>query len=192
MAMMSIPLALRIVGIVLLSAGVCFAAGNEKEVELKRALEDVKATVHLVGEKAAMAATVLAQLQAQSEAFKAEIQEERSRVGAVTLRQALQVRRIDSNLRLLQQAAGYSVQMENRLAYFRWAASRLNAYREQIRDDLLLLRALDTVDSSALLRQIREEVEAIRRQCAAPILNAASSDGRRDLELLWKDIVKGT
>jgi hypothetical protein len=192
MAMKSIPLALRIVGLVLLSAGVCFAAGSESEVELNRALEDVKATVRLVGEKAAMAAAVLAQLQAQSEAFKAEIQEERSRVGAVTLRQALQVRRIDSNLRLLQQAAGYSVQLENRLAYFRSAASRLNAYREQIRDDLLMLRALDTVDSDALLRQIRQEVEAIRRQCAAPILNAASSDGRRDLELLWKDIVKGT
>jgi hypothetical protein len=192
MAMMSIPLVLRLVGLVLLSACVCLAAGNDKEAELNRAREDVKATVHLVGEKAAMAAAVLARLQAQSQALKAEIQAERSRIGVVSLRQALQVRRIDSNLRLLQQAEGYSVQLENRLAYFRTAATRLNAYREQIRDDLLMLRALDTVDSSALLRQIREEVDAIRRQCVAPFLNAASSDGRRDLELLWKDIVKGT
>jgi len=182
---------LTIAALLLVSAAVCLAAGGQKEEELNRALQDIKGAAHLVGARAATAAAVLAQLQSQSEALKIEIQEERRRVEATTLRQAQQVRRIDYDLRLLQQAAVYTGQLEDRLAYFRAAATRLNAYRQQVRDDRLMLRALDAVDSSALLRRIRQSIDEFQTQCAAPLLSAGKGAGSPELEALWNDIVKG-
>lgn len=182
--------ALSITGLVLLSVGVGSAAGGNSEAELKLALEKTRAVVQSADARAAAAAAVQAQLLAQCEALKAEIQEERRRVGAATLKQALQVRRIHSNLRLLAQAAGYAVQLDDRLAYFHAAAARLKVYRDQIRDDLLLLQALDSVDSSALLRQVAEAADEYQRQCAAPLLSAASGESPRDLESLWNGVVK--
>lgn len=185
------PRSLTIVAFLLISAAVCLAAGGQKEEELDQALQDIKGAVHLVGARAATAAAVLAQLQSQSEALKIEIQEERRRAGANSLRQAQQVRRIENDLRLLQQAAVYTGQLEDRLAYFRAAANRLNAYRRQVRDDRLMLRALDAVDSSALLRRIRQSIDEFRTQCAAPLLTAGNVEGSPELEALWSDIVKG-
>jgi len=179
-----------IVGLILLSVCVCLAASGEKEVELNRVLEDITATAHWVDERTAVTAAVLAQLHTQSEALRTEIQEERRRVGAVTMRQALQARRIDCNLRLLRQAVGYSTQLEDRLAYFRTAANHLSVYRQQVRDDLLILRTLVTVDHSAFLRQVRKALSEFQQQCGAPLLSAKTDSGYRELETLWNDIVK--
>jgi len=183
--------ALLIAGLVLMSAGAGLAAGGDNEADLRQALEKTKAVVQSIGARAAAAAAVQAQLQAQCEALKTEIQEERRRVGAVTLTQALQVRRIHFNLRVLAQATAYADQIGGRLGYFHAAASRLNVYRDQIRDDLLLLRALESVGSSNLLRQVAEAVGEYARQCAAPLLNARSGGGTGDLEVLWSGVVKG-
>jgi hypothetical protein len=180
----------KIVGLILISVGVCLASAGEKELELDRALRDIRASAQLIGERAATAAAVLGQLQDQSQALKSEILQERHRGGAVTFRQALQISRINYDLRLLQQVEGYLVQLQDRLAYFRAATTRLNAYREHVQDDRLMLRAIENVDNSGLLRQIREVLKEYQRQCAAPLLNAKTACGPRELEILWNDIVK--
>jgi hypothetical protein len=190
MAGLRVARTLVVLAVVLLSIGAGPARGGEKEDELNLALEDLTAAVHLVSARVATAAAMLAQLQAQAEALKDEIQSERRRAGAATLRQALQVRRIDGDWRLLQQAAAYSLQLEDRLAHFRRAITRLNGYREQVRDDLLLLRTLEAVDSTALLRRVRESVGELRLQCAAPLLAAGSLSAPRDPDALWNEILR--
>lgn len=183
--------ALRIAGVVLLSASMGLASGGMKQAELNQALEDIREAAQSIGARAAATAVLLAHLQTQCDALKAEIQEERRRFGVATWRQAAQVRRIHSDLRLLGQAAGYAVQLEDRLAYFRAAAIRLSAYRDQVRDDLLMLKALDDVDSSTLLRQIRDALDEFQRQCAAPLLYAQLASSRHDPETLWNELLKG-
>jgi len=54
-----------------------------------------------------------------------------------------------------------------------------------------MLRALDAVDSSALLRRIRQSIDEFQTQCAAPLLSAGKGAGSPELEALWNDIVKG-
>lgn len=181
----------RIAALLLLWVGTALAAGAEKEAELNLTLHNLTEAARLVAARAATAAAVLAQLQGHSEALEAEIQEERRRVRALTLRQALRVRRIDYNLQLMQQAAAYAAQLESRLAYLRAAETRLNSYREQVRDDRVMLRTLDTLDSSFLLSQVRETIEELHRQCTVPLLVAGKADGIPGLETLWNDIVQG-
>jgi len=183
--------ALTIAALLLLRVGTVLAGGAEKEAELNLTLHQLTEAARQVAARAATAAAVLAQLQDRSEALEAEIQEERRRIRAVTLRQALGVRRIDYNLQLMQQAASYAAQIESRLAYLRAAETRLNAYREQVRDDRLMLRTLDTFDCSLLLSQARETIEELHRECTAPLLTAGKGDGIPNLETLWNDIVQG-
>jgi hypothetical protein len=183
--------ATKTVAWILISVGACVASGGATDLELDQALLDIKATAQLIAERAATAAAALEKLQARSQALRSEILQEGRCGSAATFRQAEQIRRIHYDLRLLQQVAGYQIQLEDRLAYFRKATAHLNACREHVQDDRLMQRALQSAPDSGLLRQIREAIKDYRRQCDAPLLNAKSASGPRELEILWNDIVKG-
>lgn len=180
-----------VVGLILLSAGLCLAFDRDKGGELNRALEEIHLTARLIDARAAATATLHGQLQAEAEALSAEIRQERLRRSAATFQQALQVDRIRYDLLVLQQVMAYLVQLGDRLAYLRTAAHTLNAYRDQVRDDRLMLQALNDVDSSDLLRQVGRSVDEYRRQCSAPFLKAPPAVGPRDLEHLWNGLLKG-
>jgi hypothetical protein len=182
---------MQIVGLILLSVCTCLAFNGDKGAELTRALEEIKIAAQLIDARAAEAAAVHARLQAQSEALSAEILQERRRGGAATFQHAVQVDRIRYDLLLLQQLAGYQAQLDDRLAYLRTAANTLNVYRGQVRDDQLMLQALNDVDSSGLLRQVGEAVAEYRRQCSAALLRARTDFDPRGLETLWNDLLKG-
>lgn len=183
---------MAIVGLILLSVCTCLAFSGDKGAELTRALEEIKTAAQLIDARAAEAAGLYARLQAQSEALSAEILQERRRGGGgATFQHAVQVDRIRYDLLLLQQVAGYLTQLDDRLAYLRTAANTLNVYRGQVRDDQLMLQALNDVDSSGLLRQVGEAVAEIRRQCSAALLRARTDSDPRGLETLWNDLLKG-
>jgi hypothetical protein len=179
-----------IVGLILLSAGTCLAFDGDKGAELSRALEEIKMTAQLIDARATATAKVHGQLQAQAEALVAEIQQERLRHSTITLQQALQVDRIRYDLLVLQQVRGYLMQLGDRLSYLRSAANTLDVYRNQVRDDRLMLQALMDLDSSGLLRQVGEAVDEYRRQCSVPFLKAPTAYPGRDLETLWNGLVK--
>jgi hypothetical protein len=179
-----------IVGLMLLSAGTCLAFDGDKGSALNRALEEIKMTVQLIDARAAATEKVRGQLQAQAEALAAEIQQERLRRNTITLQQALQIDRIRYDLLVLQQARGYLMQLSERLSYLRSAANTLTVYRDQVRDDRLMLQALTDLDSSGLLRQVGEAVDEYRRQCSVPFLKAQAAYGPRDLETIWNGLVK--
>jgi hypothetical protein len=183
--------AMAVIGLILLSAGTCLAFDGDKGSVLNRALEEIRMTAQLIDARAAATAKVYGQLQAQAEALSAEIQQERLGRNAITFQQALQADRIRYDLLVLRQVHGYLVQLGDRLSYLRSAASTLNAYRDQLRDDRLMLQALMDLDSSGLLRQVGEAVDEYRRQCSLPFLKVQTAVGARDLESLWNGIVKG-
>ncbi len=183
--------AMALIGLILLSAGPCVAFDGGKGSVLNRALEEIKTTARLIDAQAAATAAVYGQLQAQAEALSAEIQQERLRRNAMTFQQALQADRIRYDLLVLRQVHGYLAQLGDRLSYLRSAASTLNVYRDQIRDDRLMLQAVMDLDSSGLLRQAEEAVDDYRRQCSLPFLKTPAAVDARDLESLWNGIVKG-
>jgi hypothetical protein len=182
--------ATKIVGLIWLSAGACLAFDGATGDELNQALEEIKSTAQLIEEATAAAEVVQGQLQTQAEALAAEIVLERRRRRVDTFQQALQVGRIRYDLLALRQVTGYLTQLVHRISYLRTAASTLNVYRDQVRDDRLMLRVLNDVDSSDLLRRVREAVCEYRRRCAAAYLTVQTATASRELEILWTDMVK--
>jgi len=191
MAKTSIRKTTEILGLILLSVCACMASDGEKGIELNRALNEIRGTAQLIGERVARLAAVYGQMQAQAEALKVEIHQERHRCGALTFQQALQVRRIDYDLRLLQQVMGYLWQLEDWFSYFRTAEHTLAAYRDHIRDDLLMLRALNDVDISDTLRHVGKIVHEYQRKCTVLPPIAQPACGPRELEIIWSQISKG-
>jgi len=174
----------------LLSACACLAFDGETDGELNRVLEEIKTTAQMIDARASTAAALQGQLQVQAEALAVEIRQEHRRLGADTFQRALPISRIRYDLLLLQHLAGYLAQLEDQRAELSGAANTLSAYRDRVRDDRLILQALDGLDSGELLRQVRESAAEYRRQCGAPLLKARNASGPRELELLWNDIVK--
>jgi hypothetical protein len=182
--------AVLIVGFTLGAGWAGFAAEVGKAQELRRALEEIGAAEQTMRQKASLAEDACRRLKLQAEEFSAEIREERRRANIASYPQALQVSRIDFNLRLLQRLGGYTDRLEERIRFFRSALHALEFYRRQIRDDMLILRTLSDADTAGLLRQLAADLKGFNAQAKKPMLTAATA-GLRPLESIWNEMLSG-
>lgn len=166
------------------------AADDGQAQELNRALADIGAAEQMIRQKAAMAEDARRMLKQQAEELKAEIHQERRRTNPVAFQQALQVSRIDYNLRLVQRLFGYMDRLDERIGNFRSAAHALDFYRRQIRDDMLILKTLIGADTAGLTRQLAGDLSGFKAQAEKPLLTASAA-GLRPLEAIWSDILQG-
>lgn len=165
------------------------AADDGKAQELNLALQNIGAAEQMIRQKAAQAESVRRMLRQQADELKSEIRQERRRTGVAAFRPALQVDRIDYNLRLIQRLFGYIDRLEDRIGYFRSAAQALDFYRRQIRDDMLILQTLNDADTAGLMHQLASELDGFRDQAEKPLLTAAPC-ALRPLESIWNDTLQ--
>lgn len=165
-------------------------ADDGKVQELNRALSDIGAAEQMIRQKVALAEDTRQMLQQLADEFKAEIQQERRRTNVAAFQQALQINRIDYNLRLVQRLFGYIDRLDERIGNFRSAVCALDFYRRQIRDDMLILKTLSDADTAGLMRQLDADLSGFTVQAQKPLLTA-STGGLRPLEAIWGDILQG-
>jgi hypothetical protein len=166
------------------------AADDGKVQELNRALSDIGAAEQMIRQKVALAEDTRQMLRQLADEFKAEIQQERRRTNVAAFQQALQINRIDYNLRLVQRLFGYIDRLDERIGNFRSAVCALDFYRRQIRDDMLILKTLSDADTAGLMRQLDADLSGFTVQAQKPLLTA-STGGLRPLEAIWGDILQG-
>jgi chromosome segregation ATPase len=172
----------------LLAAGVGAADGG-KAAELQRALEEIRRAEQAVQARISQAEAVRSRLKQEGEGLKAEIRDEQRRQGPLQYAGAIQVRRIDYNLRLLQRLAGYTEQIDARSTELQAFTARFERHRERIRDELRILRALKDADISDLLRQLATTLEDAAARCAAPLITLPTA--QRPIETIWAEVVQG-
>lgn len=170
--------------------GTGLAGENGKSQELSRALADIRSAEQMINQRTALAEEVRQRLRQQVDGLKAEIQLERRRTSVAAFPQARQIRRIDFNLRLVQQLLGYMDCLDNRIGCFRAAVLALEFHRQQIRDDMLMLRTLNDADTASLMRQLAADIEHFKKQVDRPLVMASSS-GLRPLDTIWTEVVQG-
>jgi hypothetical protein len=170
--------------------GPALAAEDLKSQDLNRALADIKAAEQVITQRTALALEVRQRLAQQVDELKAEIHLERRRTTVASLPQARQISRIDYNLRLVQRLRGYIDRLDGRIGFFRSAIHTLEFYRRQIRDDLLILKTLDDVDTASLMRQLAADLDHFKHQAGQPLLTASASE-LRPLETIWAEVLQG-
>lgn len=172
---------------VLVAVGVC-AADAGKPAELQRALEDIRRAEQGVRTRISQAVELRTRLRQEGEGLKAEIRDEQRRRAIQSYPDALQIRRVDYNLRLMQRLNGYVEQIDARVAELQTFAACFERHREQIRDESRLLRTLKDADISQLLRQVAATVEQAASRCAAPLIVVPAA--QRPMEAVWADAVQ--
>lgn len=170
--------------------GLAQAAEDRKSQDLNCALADIKAAEQVINQRTALAEEVRQRLTQQADELKAEIHLERRRATVVSFSQARQISRIEYNLRLVQRLLGYIDRLDSRIGFFRSAIHTLEFYRRQIRDDMLILRTLDDVDTANLMRQLAADLDHFKHQAGQPLLTASTS-GWRPLESIWAEVLQG-
>ena len=168
--------------------GVC-AADAGKPAELQRALEDIRRAEQGVRTRISQAVDLRKRLRLEGEGLKTEIRDEQRRRAIQSYPGALQIPRVDYNLRLLQRVGGYVEQIDARIAELRTIMDCFERHREQIRDEVRLLRILKDADISHLLRQVAATVEQAASRCAAPLIVVPAA--QRPTEAVWADAVHG-
>ena len=172
----------------MLAAGMCAADGG-KPAELRRALEDIRRAEQTVQARAVQAEALRSHLRQEGEGLKAEIRDEQRRNGAQPYPGAVQIPRVDYNLRLLQRLNGYLEQIDARLAEFQAISVGFERHRERIRDEQRMLRTLKDAEISDLMRQLAAALEEAAARCAAPLVTLPAV--QRSTESIRADIAQG-
>ncbi len=173
---------------VLVAVGVC-AADAGKPAELQRALADIRRAEHGVQTRISQAVELRTRLRQEGEGLKAEIRDAQRRRPVQSYPGALQIPRVDYNLRLLQRVGGYVEQIDARIAELQTIAACFERHREQIRDESRLLQTLKDADISQLMRQVAATVEQAAIRCASPLIHLPAA--QRPMEAVWADVVHG-
>jgi len=169
--------------------GSALAEDAGKTETLNRTLSEIAELGRNINERIEEACTLLDRLNEQRELLKNEINQERRRQGITAFRQAVQIKRIDYNLRLMQQLTGYIERLNGSVEYFRGANQLLNFYARQARDDLLMLKTLQDADISVLMNKISASKIEFEMMLNKPLF-VASEPSPRSMEMIWNDIIK--
>jgi septal ring factor EnvC (AmiA/AmiB activator) len=169
--------------------GGALAEDAGKTATLNRTLSEIAELSRSINQRAEEACVLRDHLNQQRELLKNEINQERSRQDITSFRQAVQIKRIDYNLRLMQQLDAYIERLNGSIEYFRGANQLLNFYARQARDDLLMLKTLQDADISGLMNKITDAKNEFEMVLNKPLF-VASGPYPRSMEMIWNDILK--
>jgi len=169
--------------------GSALADDAGKTATLNRTLSEIAELSRSINERIDEACALLDRLNEQRELLKNEINQERARHDIASFRQAVQIKRIDYNLRLIQQLTAHIERLNGSVEYFRVANQLLNFYARQARDDLLMLKTLQNADISGLMNKIIAAKNEFEMMLNKPLF-VASGPYPRSTEMIWNDILR--
>lgn len=169
--------------------GSALADDAGKTATLNRALADIAELGRIFNQRIEETCALLDRLKEQREQLKNEIHQERGRHDITSFQQAVQIDRIDYNLRLIQQLTAYIERLNGSVEYFRGANQLLNFYARQARDDLRMLKTLRDADISGLMNKIAAAKNEFEIVLNKPLF-VASEPYPRTTEMIWNDIVR--
>jgi chromosome segregation ATPase len=169
--------------------GSALADGADKTATLNRTLSELAELSRSINQRIEEACALLDRLNEQRALLTNEIHQERGRHEIASFRQAVQINRIDYNLRLMQQLTAYIERLNGSVEYFRGANQLLNFYARQARDDLRMLKTLQDADISGLMNKISAAKIEIEMVLNKPLF-AAPEPYSRSMEMIWNDILR--
>jgi septal ring factor EnvC (AmiA/AmiB activator) len=182
------PAAMAVVLVACLFGG-ALADDAGKTATLNRTLSEIEELSRSIHQRIEEARVLIDQLNQQRDFLKNEINEERGRQDITSFRQAVQIKRIDNNLKLIQQLDAYIGRLNGSVEYFRGANQLLNFYARQARDELLMLKTLQDADISGLMNKITDAKNEFEMALNKPLF-VASDAYPRSTEMIWNDILK--
>ncbi|MGD8523342.1 MAG: hypothetical protein PVF56_19500 [Desulfobacterales bacterium] len=163
-------------------------ASTAKTQELNRKLSEISSLQQIIQEKIATARATHDQLQKQIDKLTGEIHQRCGKENIVSYREAINSSRINYNIKLISQLAGYIDQLTLRITYFQSGNEMLAFLNQQILDDLRLIRTLNDMQIDRLIHRINEVLDEYVPETKKHIVSLETISWPSS-EMIWNEII---
>ena len=164
-------------------------ASEHKTVELNRKMDEISSLQVSLSQKISLVMQKQKELEQQVHELEKEIKQKKERLQIDSYLMASRIPRIKLNLQLIQLLIGYLSGLKNRIGYFQNGYQTLDFFRQQIQDDLLMIKTLNDMEVDTLITQINSVLDEFIPELSRPIfdVNEITSE---ETERIWDGIIQ--
>jgi hypothetical protein len=164
-------------------------ASEHKTTELNRKMAEISSLQQNLLNKISLAMQKREQLKQKVDELEKEIKQEKEHLQIESYLKAIQDPRIEFNLKLIQLLFGYMTGLTDKISYFQNGYQTLDFFRQQAKDDLLMIKTLNDMEIDKLIAQINSILDEFIPELGKPIFDTNDITAK-DTEKIWNEIIQ--
>jgi hypothetical protein len=164
-------------------------ASEHKSTELNRKMAEISSLQQSLSQKISLAMQKQEQLKQKVDELEKEIKQEKEQLQVESYLKAIRNPRIEFNLKLIQLLFGYIIGLTEKISYFQNGYQTLDFFRQQVQDDLLMIKTLNDMEIDRLIAQINSILDEFIPELGKPIFDTNDIPSK-DTEKIWNEIIQ--
>jgi len=164
-------------------------ASEHKSTELNRKMAEISSLQQSLSQKISLAMQKQEQLKQKVDELEKEIKQEKEQLQVKSYLKAIRNHRIEFNLKLIQLLFGYIIGLTEKISYFQNGYQTLDFFRQQVQDDLLMIKTLNDMEIDRLIAQINSIFDEFIPELGKPIFDTHNIPSK-DTEKIWNEIIQ--
>jgi vacuolar-type H+-ATPase subunit I/STV1 len=164
-------------------------ASEHKSTELNRKMAEISSLQQSLSQKISLAMQKQEQLKQKVDKLEKEIKQEKEQLQVESYLKAIRNPRIEFNLKLIQLLFGYIIGLTEKISYFQNGYQTLDFFRQQVQDDLLMIKTLNDMEIDRLIAQINSILDEFIPELGKPIFDTNDIPSK-DTEKIWNEIIQ--
>jgi len=164
-------------------------ASEHKTTELNRKMAEISSLQQSLSQKILLVMQRQEQLKQKVDELEKEIKQEKEQLQIESYLKAIRNPRIEFNLKLIQLLFGYITGLTERISYFRNGYQTLEFVRQQVQDDLLMIKTLNDMEIDKLIAQINSVLDEFIPELGKPLFDTNDISSKKT-EKIWNEIIQ--
>ena len=163
-------------------------ANEHKTAELNRKMAEMLSLQQSLSEKISLALHKRLQLSQKMADLENEIKAETEQFKIRSYPKAIQNSRIEFNLQLIKLLLGYRTGLTEKINHFQNGYQTVDFFRQQVRDDLLMIKTLNDMEIADLIARINLLLDEFLPELSTPLFDASNTTSK-DTEIIWIELI---
>jgi hypothetical protein len=164
-------------------------ASEHKTTELNRKMAEISSLQQSLSKKISQVMEKQQLLKQKMTELEKEIKDETEQLQIESYLKAIRNPRIEFNLKLIQLLSGYISGLADKISYFQDGYQTLNFFRQQVQDDLLMIKALNDMEIDKLIAKINLVLDEFIPELSNTIFDTNEVPSK-DTEKIWNEIIQ--
>ena len=158
-------------------------------MELNRKMSEISSLQHNLASKVNLAAEKRNHMEQKVIELQNEIKAQNKQFNIQSYQMAIQIPRIEYNLKLIQLLLGYITRLDERIEYFENGNETLTFFFQQAEDDLMMIKTLNDLETDKLISQINEILDEYIPETGRPMFDV-NDVPLKDPEKIWNEVAR--
>ena len=158
-------------------------------MELNRKMSEISSLQHNLASKITLAAEKRNHMEQKVIELQNEIKAQNKQFNIQSYQMAIQIPRIEYNLKLIQLLLGYITRLDERIEYFENGNETLTFFFQQAEDDLMMIKTLNDLETDKLISQINEILDEYIPETGRPMFDV-NDVPLKDPEKIWNEVAR--